>query len=354
MRTTRLVRTSLLLACCLCGTPFGADAQDTTPISLDSLRPPPSAAFVLLGVTPSAVQRPSTPRAISTSFLSAAREAGGIPDSYAVEFAPYWLSSRPSLTLADYETERVWPNLRRSLSVSFATAERERGPDGNPLPGTRFGIGVRALPLKGVRGDSADILLGQLRQVHLKCLPVDDTEACLEDTTRDLALRIQKALRDRYGWSMEVAVGAALDFPDDNFAEREIQRAGVWITPAYRAKDSPLQAIVVGRYLRDLAEKDENVLDFGARLYWQLEQVAVSGELLERWSGDGWRNSERLSGTVEFQISEDLYATYTLGRDFASPTGQGRLLSVLGLNIGLGREPTVQAPTPRPAPAPTR
>jgi hypothetical protein len=333
-----------------------ATAQTSLPLELDSLRPPPSPAFVLLGISPSAVERPSTPRAVSASFLAAAAQSGGLPENYAVEAAPYWLVSHPTLTLDDYEKGSITQNVIRSLAFSFATAAREAGEDGEALPGRRLGLGFRMQPFKGERSDSVRILLDELRELHAKCLNVEDTETCVDtlmsgEGIRNVALRTQKALRDRYGFTMEVAAGVVGDFPNDEFDAGRLQRLGVWVTPSYRAQHSPLQVMAVGRILRDGGDVDETAWDLGGRLYWQWEQLAVSAELVERWSGG--ENTERLAGILEFQLTEDLYATYTFGRDFAPPdSDENRLLSILGVNIGIGKEPTLSTPVPPPAPPP--
>lgn len=317
-----------------------ADAQ-TLSLPLDSLRPPTSPAFVLLGISPSDVQKPSTPRAISANFLGAAQQAGGVPTNYAVEFAPYWLVSRPTLTIDDYERNDLALNIQRTFSFSFATAEREAGADGEPLPGTRFGLGFRALPLKGRQSDSVGIFLGRVRATHVRCLSVDDTEACLEaaaDSLRGSALGAQRSMRDRYGMTVELAGGATFDYPTNEFEAGRRERLGVWMTPSYRPANSPLRILGVARYLLD---RDDTSLDLGGRLYWEFDQLAVSGEMVERWAGE--ENTRRVSGTVEFQISKDLYATYTFGRNF-EPVDQSdgpRLISILGLNVGIGKEPTL-------------
>jgi hypothetical protein len=330
----------LALSLALATTASSAAAQV---LSLDSLRPPASPAFVLLGISPSDVQKPSAPRAVSANFLGAAQQAGGVPMNYAVEFAPYWLVSRPTLTLAEYERNDLVLNIQRTFSFSFATAEREAGADGKALPGTRFGLGFRALPLKGRQSDSVRIYLGQIRVIQAGCLNVDDIEGCLEaveDSLRGLALGAQRTMRDRYGMTVEVAGGATFDYPDNEFDAGRRQRLGVWMTPSYRPANSPLRILGVARYLLD---RDDTSLDLGGRLYWELDQLAISGEMVERWAGE--ENTRRVSGTVEFQISKDLYATYTFGRNF-EPVDQSdgpRLISILGLNVGIGKEPTLRA-----------
>src|ERR1043165_3466198 len=96
-------------------------AQDT--VSLDDLKTPVSPGFVLLGVEPASIERPSTPKGLATSLISAAGLSGMKPN-YALEAAPYWLKSHPGLSFDDYyHPKSIADNFRQSFSISLATAE---------------------------------------------------------------------------------------------------------------------------------------------------------------------------------------------------------------------------------------
>lgn len=96
-----------------------------------TLRTPTSPAFVLLGLTPTTVERPTTPRAVATSFLSHFTEGGGaiLPRQFALEVGPYWLWSHPRLTLEDYMSaggslgNQLGTSLQRTLSIAVAAAD---------------------------------------------------------------------------------------------------------------------------------------------------------------------------------------------------------------------------------------
>jgi hypothetical protein len=116
LRTLILVVTSLIES--------QARADGTAPPStpeLNSLTTPDSPAFVILGVSPTTIQRPTTPQAVATSLASAFSSNGQtLVPNYALEVAPYWIWSHPRTTFADvarnsFTTPLEW------LTVSIAT-----------------------------------------------------------------------------------------------------------------------------------------------------------------------------------------------------------------------------------------
>src|SRR2546428_11903804 len=76
-----------------------AGAAQTAPGGLEELRTPTSPAFVLLDLTPSAVERPTTPKALAASLLAATGDLQFLPRNYAIDVAPYWRAPPPTPTL---------------------------------------------------------------------------------------------------------------------------------------------------------------------------------------------------------------------------------------------------------------
>src|SRR3970040_905129 len=78
-------------------------AVDTTLVTPDfnRLKTPESPAFHILGISPSAIARPTSPKAFAFSFLGSLREQEQlslIPSNFAVEVNPYWWSAPPGLS----------------------------------------------------------------------------------------------------------------------------------------------------------------------------------------------------------------------------------------------------------------
>lgn len=132
------------------GAPALAQTTSAQPIQLRDLRTPNSPAFALLGVSPTEVERPSTPRAFAVSLLSAVQRGGDsiLPNSFALEVAPYWLRSHPALSFDRYSNPSVRQSLQQTFSVSVATAKAVvDGRASSTL--TDIAIGVRTSPFAG-------------------------------------------------------------------------------------------------------------------------------------------------------------------------------------------------------------
>jgi hypothetical protein len=123
--------------------PVAAGAAEPQPPpdvpDLYALKTPDSPAFVALGVAPTEIQRPTTPSAMAASLVSAFQSAGGglsIPQGFAMEIAPYWLASHPTLTFRDYANSGIQTSWYRNATVSFATSGQARPAAGDATSGS--------------------------------------------------------------------------------------------------------------------------------------------------------------------------------------------------------------------------
>ena len=98
-----------------------AESEDVP--EFDKLRTPDSPAFVILGVSPTEIQRPTTPREVSLSLSTFLTEGDSltVPKNLAVEVAPWWLWSHPELTIDDYGRGGI-SSLWRRFTVSLGTS----------------------------------------------------------------------------------------------------------------------------------------------------------------------------------------------------------------------------------------
>ncbi len=122
----------------------GVVRGQTSAPELGTLRTPPSPAFTVLGIEPSAVERPMTPSDVALSFVNKIRQ-GTVPKDYAFEASPYWLVSQPDLSWESDVTRNVAQSVARTLSLSIATAETGT----TEAPITSLAVGVRTLLSSG-------------------------------------------------------------------------------------------------------------------------------------------------------------------------------------------------------------
>jgi hypothetical protein len=346
MRTIRL--TTLVLGCALASV-SSVGAQATQSVDIDDLRTPSSPAFVLLGVTPTAVERPENAKALVFNLLSTASQGGGLPQNYALQVAPYWLKSHPDLQFEDYQNPSFLTGVVRSLSLSVATSplEDESGEEAITI-GTRLGLGARTNLVGGQRNPVLDRKLDELRKLQEEALD-DPGDPDLRARLIQAALDIQHV--PRLGLFVSAAGGVTWSIPQDDVARRELERWGVWVTPAYRFElcqtanvtcRNVLDVIAVVRALRE--HDDDTQWDFGGRLLWEpTEQFNLSAEFIRRSGPEGEdRSSDRTVGVVEYRIREDLLLFGSFGKDFEKVDSRRTLVSLMGLSFGFGRKASVK------------
>ncbi len=140
---------SLLLLTLLIALSGSLHAQD-----FQQLRPNASPAFMLLGVSPTEIERPTTPKEFIAG-LQAATVNGNLAPNFAMEFTPYELlsSSRkdPNTVKARKYllNDGYGLNLARSLTISFATSESDTVALGTLGNGTSAALGIKLLLCHG-------------------------------------------------------------------------------------------------------------------------------------------------------------------------------------------------------------
>ena len=144
-----------------------ASAQAPTPpgvLSAEDLKTPSTPAATILGSSPTTIERPDNPRGLIFSIASSVASSGGVPQDYAVQVAPYWMRSHPTLMFDSYINPTVGQNLLRSFAISVATADWSGGSGGGTDLGSRLAIGTNAVILSG----RVDPKLTELRDAIVK------------------------------------------------------------------------------------------------------------------------------------------------------------------------------------------
>lgn len=341
-----------------------ANAQ-TEPEPFNSLRTPPSPAFTLLGIEPSAVERPSTPADFALTFLNKAAELPSLPKNFAVEASPFWLKSHPTLTWQLDATRTPWQSIQRTFTVSTATYRRDEN------AATDVGIGFRTSIWSGQLTDAtrtrltnAANALGRQGEAFLDLIErrggaalrkrLQDGELTTEQFNveraaliatvesskefQDLAKPIKDLAVSREGFMLEVAGAATWQFAGEEWETRDLHKTGIWVTPSYQS--GHWNVVGVLRYIGDeLGDDASDVTEWGARPIYTTATWTASVEYLRRHvtSGTG-ENTYRFAGIVERRFGEDTWVTATFGRDRARDGKAAGLLAQLGLNINVGKE----------------
>jgi hypothetical protein len=368
--------------------------------TLAELRTPSAPAFTLLGVAPSDVERPATPRAFAVTLLSALNERDDnlLPNGFAVEVAPYWLAAHPRLTFDVYAQPGTMQSLRQTLAFSAAAT------------GSHVSVAVRASPLAGTLDSSARAIVQRLTVAQTRALVLDrlmeaadisatplpsainsrldalagaevdipaaqyrelldEVRAALANavaaptetgllraalerlrTENDAAMEkaaveIQRAFGRRTGFTLDLAA-AVSGRRETAAAAGGVSRVGVWLTPAFST--NALAAAAVLRYIdQQEALAPGSFIDAGGRLSWTIGGLTLSGEAVhrvDRLKSDSQRTTDRIVANLEFKVNTDVSLTATFGKDYdddraAGATRTSGALSILGVSFGLGRRP---------------
>ncbi|MBW6460418.1 MAG: hypothetical protein K0B08_07565 [Bacteroidales bacterium] len=113
-----------------------------------------SPAYVLMGVQPTHIQRPSTPRDFAAGIQSGLVN-GTLQPNFAMEVNPFnWNKKEPannshSFIANDYFDKRPWPAIKKNFALSLATSSTDSVVFGQLHKGTGIGYGIRITIIPG-------------------------------------------------------------------------------------------------------------------------------------------------------------------------------------------------------------
>jgi hypothetical protein len=387
MHLLRLKPVSWFLLAVVVGAPAGAQSASSTGAAaenaalssipeLDKLRTPVSPAFELLGLTPTSIEKPTTPNAVATSLLSSfvSGNQAILPKQYALDIAPFWLVSHPTLTLSEEAKGSsgvggIWSNIVQTLTIGLAAADSAFKTPVSPISDTsisRLGFSLRLSPLRGhlIPGCIEAVeapLKGMSAAVSARLVQIIDrtpnlTAEHIEDSTVKIQKQVRKdfaeqladprreCLATRRGFMLDLSGALVGRYPGQSFDGGRVSAYSGWATAAYAT--SNLTALGVFR-----AGKDGDVArflgrsftDVGGRLVGAWDQYALSAEAVNRAvrasaSND---NSWRVSAGFDLKISSKVWLNTSFGHDFKSKDARSLLaLANLQWNFGDAAEIT--------------
>ena len=360
-----------------------AQQTDTLP-AFNGIRTPVSPAFVVLGVTPTNVERPNTPSDLALTVLSQSQGFTALPKDLGLELSPYWLFRHPKLQWRDDSTRTPGASLARTATLSLATADI--GTEARPVTGLAFG--ARAAPFSG-RLSRATIeqltqledllgeesaLVNRLKAARRRELVAQRTQGLAEARTRadsqevadTFAARVgalteevmaspeykaavqstEEALQDfavtREGFFLEAAAGVVWQAANGIADSVDFGRFGFWITASYQ---SPHWSFVaVNRVLGGAADSTD-AIDIGLRVIHTARRYAISveGSFRAFTQGGAPENQYRVTGGFDYELFDGLWLTSAFGQDF-DPAAERSLIVQFGLSLNVAGERVAVAP----------
>jgi len=130
---------------------------------------PGSPSSVILGISPSAIERPKSFEALEASIFSnfSSTSSGNVvPDDLSIEFTPYWAVRNVSINESEYLTPNIGQSLLQNLSISL-TSTQDVYKQIDSLNTNALGIGLRTMLLSGSKNMESKILkkFNKIREV---------------------------------------------------------------------------------------------------------------------------------------------------------------------------------------------
>lgn len=332
-------------------------------VNLD-LTVPDSPAFVILGLSPEKVVRPSAPKDLATTFLNGVDQHGNLQSGIAIDFAPLFLFNGNNVKYTDYRDKTGTQILGRT-QISFATAKGASEGDKS----VRAGVGLRS-----TLWDQGD---PRLDKELVKCLdaidvPVPtrallnpaDRKAWEDEQTKVLRPKVeacQSASAKRRWNASSLAIGVAPAFQSPTGLSSDFNYAGaaVWAALALKLSTSETnfgQFIVQGRYRNKEMVPDKNnkgsffeqdSVGLGLRLVLgePVRAFVVESEV----GRQSPKNAEAttsftLSGGGQIKLSDDLWLSAAVGGALKGTEGEQRGMFVLSsFKWALSKEPSVKS-----------
>lgn len=369
-------------------------AQNTTSAILNKLAVPTSPAFSVTDITPTLVQTPTTPKAFALGIAQSVQDGGSLfPDNFSAQFAPVWWIAPNGLNVYNFlglkpkingkDTTWVQDNFSglKYSSLSVAFINKDMIPDAAKTTQKVYSIGLHTnlLKLYAKQGGRthAEILASKIKRWHDTTLAelADNQQIQVQLTRLELAhpdrndtayingvkriLRNYKETRSpsllkeinnmieekpRFAW--DIAGAVAVYGVDDQTVKTG--RTAVWtqfstyIPLGNITNGNYFTLSAMGRYLADNFEQNDkgiiglvNNKDIGANAGFEFNRLSIAVESLYRFANQISGTQNRTVGVVNVRVSDNIVVSGSFGKDFAGPN---KLISIFGINLGLGKE----------------
>jgi hypothetical protein len=345
-------------------------AQNNNELSIDDLKIPASPAFILLDVAPTSIDRPTTTNAFSTSVLNSINENNGLPENYAIDFAPYWFFKHQKLTAKSYwGYKKEKTNIKQTPfsqarfgNISLATVKSEIKTDtlGTVQENNNIAVGIRTT-LVQTRSRKVLNEIDNWNAKHIartselmtdtNLSPTDLIKILEKDSVLNLCNEnIAKLIKRRPVLALDFAGASSWSFDNNDYYSMKRNRAGVWLTLNYaqslnksenKSRNEFFNLYLTTRLLNTedvLSDNGElistTIFDNGGKLELELNKFSLSYEFIYRNNiKDELDDSFRSSGMIKYRATEQLLITATFGKNFGD---FNNLITQIGLSWGIG------------------
>lgn len=336
--------TACAMALCL-ASPASSQATDKTRAAAADQIPypiPDSPASDYLGISPTKVDRPSSPKSLVTSLVNGIDENGKVRQGLAFEFAPgtYWGTQ----TLAAYQ--QTWGFIKANTRVSLATV-RSAGDSAS----TDGSIGIRIPIFDGGDPLSKRAFTDSIGDAMAKCAPSgneppaadeysqEKVQKCLADATSPLVKAFAKRNWNKSSLAFSLAVGTQFESSD----LRRGRGTGAKFSVGWSwGAGSSFQGILAANLLRNEAQRSDSSYtagNVGLRLLLGSQRVNgfVEGLGESRWNAGSTVNTHQAtwSAGVEFLANDDTWISTGFGEGYKAKKAPDKILLFLGLRWGI-------------------
>jgi hypothetical protein len=296
--------------------------------SVSDLYIPDVPGFVLSDKAPTAVDKPSTPRAFGVSLLNL-RNGG------AMEVTPFWLVNNPSFTFEKW-VKNKFP-LIESFNLSAATFKTDTS--------SVLSVGARSTLVRIYsRVTLKDIFDKKAEIVKLLIPRLDSNDDLIDMNYADSIAVFKKLdelaeLKKKGFFAVEMAGAIIGSSKNNSFKQLSSEKSGLWLNLRWSPIIVPVNITAVARYSwannsNPKIGKDSSFLDFGASLNYEFKKLSLAAEYVYRKDMSIDKNYARFSFVGNYAITENIILVSSIGKNFSHVDD---MITVIGVKFGVSR-----------------
>jgi hypothetical protein len=288
-------------------------------LSISDLYTPNAPGFVLADVSPSSIDKPTTPRAFGISLLNLSQ--GG-----AMEVTPFWLTNHATLTFDKYIQKKT-PVLE-TFNLSVATFKTDTV--------NNVAAGFRTHIFRSYSSEKKKQLLGIKNQI-VQVLSTDPTNI---DTAAISKLKQNLSDARKRGFFLVEFAGALMaSSPTNSYNDLASSKSGFWLNARWVPDNTALDFMMLARYSwannAPVKAADSSFLDYGLAISYATGKFDCELEYIARRDFSIDKNYTRFAFVANYMFSESIIAVASIGKNFMAT---GNILTAFGVKFTVAKE----------------